>query len=76
LHKKADKEPVYSALSQMVTKSDLTETLRKYRHMYNVLEPVIENEETMGCLIAKLEQMKMLGDEQIDMLDNGIDHLE
>jgi hypothetical protein len=71
LFKKADREKTEEAIRQMISKSELTETMRKYRHMYNVLEPLIDNEDTMGRLISKLEQMKMLSDEQLEMLENG-----
>jgi hypothetical protein len=43
------------ALSQCVTKEDMVESLRKLRHMYNCLEPLILEETTVDRIIMGLE---------------------
>ena len=70
IYKKADREATEETISQLVTKADFTEGVRKLRQMHNALQPLFSNEELLQRLLKKLEMMTIYTDEQLTRLED------
>ena len=67
--KKADRQVMEEKLKDLVSRNDLTESLRKLRQMHRALEPIYTQEALLQRLKERLEIMTTYSDEEIALFE-------